>query len=406
MRKLLSIFALVAICCGFVSCDGTDPEKEWTIFDTFGLTEDDLTFDLPDGVNGEYTFNFNSPLAWSLEYYDEDGNIPDWVDVDPTSGDSGSQSVTFCINSENETGADRKVYVDVTAGGYEFNAVATQKTKVTGSDIIEGPEGRKIASFSSEGDYGTMTHAFSYDEYNRVKEVVYTYESTYDDVYTYSYEYVGNSQIIETIENVYNGGEAYIYPTKIFTRNSDGNIVSCVVDADEDGYIRSFDFEYSGTYLTKITYNSSNGEEIIPPTVTTFSRSTDMVTMSNTYINDREFYSANGDFPDVSNTDISGVNLDINIMLYGSFTSYSAMTYDDTFGSVKYLAAAGLLGETFGDELIVCESGTNNDGGDTSVSCYIEYTECDANDYICQVGLIAYYGMLESSEDIMINYEE
>ncbi len=322
---------------------------------------------------GSTSFTVTAPGTWTAAVQPaSDGTAAAWLTIDPASGEAGEHTVT--LTAEANTAEEERAATVIVTSGSSSATVSVSQAGATAQDEPEEPEEPDTPdhtglvktvtlSVSSEGDY---IYEFSYDDQNRITEIIRGFsEDRSEDIpihFTYGENFVSalmDSEFGSEFDAVFDGQ----------------NRVSKLTFKESDDFY-SISYDASG-YITNIEYN-------------------DIDDASNNYT--YTFAWSDGNIIKIEETDTlffyyakeyeNNTNIDINWLLtcgHGYFMDQG----------IEWLGTAGLLGKRSASYALPCymynylptseycdEPVTDEEIGEertveVSVSYILDYTEAE-----------------------------
>ena len=200
---------------------------------------------------GSTSFTVTAPGTWTAAVQPaSDGTAAAWLTIDPASGEAGEHTVT--LTAEANTAEEERAATVIVTSGSSSATVSVSQAGATAQDEPEEPEEPDTPdhtglvktvtlSVSSEGDY---IYEFSYDDQNRITEIIRGFsEDRSEDIpihFTYGENFVSalmDSEFGSEFDAVFDGQ----------------NRVSKLTFKESDDFY-SISYDASG-YITNIEYN-------------------------------------------------------------------------------------------------------------------------------------------------------
>lgn len=243
--------------------------------DTASLTIDSLPSQiLAEG--GSTTFALTASGTWAAAIKPaDDGSTISWLTIEPSGGNAGQHNVT--LTAEANTGAERTAAIEVTCGTTSFTVSATQAAAETAEDPEEPGEVDHTGlvksltlNVSSKGDY---IYEFSYDEQNRVSELIFGFSEDRSEDYRFSFTYgegyvTIDSDDIHDVKYDYdvlldeNGRATKLTSTYegtyTFTYDDSGRLIHLENNTDNATGYNKFDFTWSNGCIIRLDESDNN----------------------------------------------------------------------------------------------------------------------------------------------------
>lgn len=234
MKKLLLIMLAICTLIGCSKDNGDETPKNIEI--TGGETTQEVFADNTQGKDG---VKFTTTGAWNSSIVSTTkADAPDWVSIDPASGDKAGDYTINIILAPNYTGENRKAEIKISCGGTVITITVEQKGVTENNEKPKAPKlVSKVTLFPDGLETDSRTSTFTYYPDNRIKTIVRNGENESGRPTSYTYTYAGNTVTEQSSEN----------QTIIYTLNNDGYIVS----SSQNSGNRSEQLTYDNGYLTK-----------------------------------------------------------------------------------------------------------------------------------------------------------